>query len=81
MNLFRTKPAELTYTPDEFRPTELPAPPPPLEHFTSSTRNVISKLDDQCIALRAEIDSRTDRLAQLERVRAGLELALNHMED
>jgi hypothetical protein len=81
MNLFRAP--KLTYVdiaPEELR-VEPPVPLPPLEHFTVSTRNVISKLDDQCIALRAEIDARQDRLAQLERVRAGMELALNHMED
>ena len=78
MKLFHSKEV-LDLDKIDFRPE--PEPVQSLEAFRTGTRNVIDKLDAKCIQLRVEIDERQNHLAELERAKAGYELALAHMED
>ncbi len=81
MNLFRSREL-VTLDEEEIRPAAFSTDPvEPLDVFREKTRKVIDGLTDQATMLRAEIDVKQLRLAQLERIIVAEGLALTHMED
>ncbi len=53
----------------------------PLLGFIDRTKKMIERLDGDSERLREEIDNRMALLADIERIRAAQQLALEHMEN